>query len=550
MRQADERKKRKREEKSSRTHIPSLAFLLASLLIAVTTASLVFVGYIASEASQSQAIQSEHKLFENTLNDRVRLVIREALPIARSDEAINKIVLSFNIDYVRDQLGKLWSQHSHNRSLLVSSDKVVLAESFEGYTHIARHPLADLPSLMPLMDAAQRLYERNRVRVPGGYSHRTLQDLDLSKYSAYGLVTLDHKPAVVGILPLMPDEEKVQLPDEKTVFLVTVRFLDAAFIRSLNTQIGFKGLSFIPGPIKPDWGPNHFLLAADGEPLGSFVWQSEAQSNSIWPTVIPVILMLGVTLAALALLIAWRIGRLTHSLQASERQNRYLALHDTLSGLPNRLYFNRILTASLKALPGKPFAILHCDLDHFKTVNDTHGHGAGDIVIKEVARRMQEILGRTGVVSRVGGDEFIVIIRKTVARAKLEALASALIQATNLKIQIDEDASVRVGLSVGIAIARFKDQDLETLLAEADRALYTSKEAGRGLLTFSEHPHGDELKGDELAAEVLRRSSGKEKSRTDRPKAATPLESVDEDAEPSEATPPAAGKSGPNRKAA
>ncbi|MBD8892818.1 diguanylate cyclase domain-containing protein [Roseibium litorale] len=523
MRTGDARRKQKQDSGASRTHIPRLAFLLASLLIAVTSASLVFVGYVASKASFTQAIQSEHRLFANTLSDRTKMVAREALPVARSDESVANIVLSFNTDYVRDQLGKLWSRHGHNRSFLVSSTNKIMAESFEGYTHFGEHPLSDLPSLMPLMNAARNLFEQNRVRVPGGYSHRDIRDLDLSKYASIGLVILDHKPAIVGALPLMPDLERVQLPDENAVFLLTVRFLDAAFIQNLNAQLDFKGLSFLPGAEMPEWGPNLFLKGMDGTPLGSFVWQSEAQSNSIWPTVIPVILMLGATLAALALLIAWRIGRLTNSLHASEKQNRYLALHDTLTGLPNRLYFNRLMAASLKALPGKPFAILHCDLDHFKAVNDTYGHAAGDLVIREVAHRMKDILGRAGIVSRVGGDEFIVLVRKTVMRAKLEALAGALIQATGLKIRISEETSVQVGLSVGIAIARFHGQDMEALLAEADKALYTSKEAGRGLLTFSEPAKGDELRGEDLATEVLRRAAGKAPAQTDRPKAPKPL---------------------------
>lgn len=547
MRNRTSQQKRKRESGTRKTNIPRLAFLLASLLIAVTSASLAFVGYVASEASRQQAIQNERRLFENTLEDRIRQVVREALPIARSDESVSKIVRSFDVAYVRAALGKLWSGHGHNRSFLVNSDHQVLAETFDGYTHISRHPLSDTPALEPLMAAAENLFSKNRVRTPGGYSHKNIQGLDLHAYAVTGLILYNNKPAIAGAVPLMPDLEKVQLPDDRTVYLITVRFIDPSFIRQLNSQLALNGLTFVPGMEAPSDGANLFLTGIGGVPLGSFLWQSASQNESIWPTVIPVILMLGAALAVLALLIAWRIGRLTNSLQASEQQSRYLAMHDTLTGLANRLHFNRLLASAIKGLPARPFAVLHCDLDHFKAVNDTHGHTAGDIVIQEVARRMKEIIGDGGVVSRVGGDEFVILFRKTVARAKLEALAGALIQAVQLKIALTDETFVRVGLSVGISVARSSDQTPELLFAQADHALYASKEAGRGRLTFSEPAKGDELRGDELAAAVLMRAAGKRGEAKVKPKTAESVLTVRPPAPPQE-VPPAEDDPGPPEK--
>lgn len=183
------------------------------------------------------------------------------------------------------------------------------------------------------------------------------------------------------------------------------------------------------------------------------MWNSQTVGESIWPTIIPVIVLLSVALGALAFGIAWRIGQLTSSLQASESQNRYLALHDSLSGLANRLQFNRVLESSVKTLPGKPFAVIHCDLDKFKAVNDTYGHAAGDKVITTMAERLTKVIGKPGLVCRIGGDEFMVIYRGPVDRPSLNTLSQALVVAGSKPIQLPEGDVANIGLSIGIAVA-------------------------------------------------------------------------------------------------
>ena len=469
----------------SRHHISRLAFLLAGLLIAVTAASLLFVGYVASMASDEQAIRNERRLFNSVLQDRTRLIIHEQMTVARNDESVRNIVLNFDFNYVREQLGNLWSNHGHDRSLIISADNKILAESFSNYTHITRRSLEDTPSLLPLIAEARKRFEKNKVRVPGGYSYRSLQGLSESEYAAVDYVELDGKPAIMAALPIFPDKETVSLPEEGPTLILSGHFIDETFVKNLNSQLSFREMTFSQVTVASPTDAAHVVDSIEGTSLGSFRWVSENRADTIWPTVIPVILLLSIALAFLAFGIAWRIGRLTTSLQASERQNRYLALHDTLSGLANRLQFNRALANAVKSLPDKRFAIVHCDLDRFKAVNDSHGHAAGDAVIKEVARRMKVAVGENDLVARVGGDEFMIIMRSTTDRTRLRKLSNELIAAISSPISLPGGEDATIGLSIGISIAPDQGVDGEELVAASDAALYFSKEQGRGRMVFA-----------------------------------------------------------------
>ncbi|WP_417684169.1 diguanylate cyclase domain-containing protein [Roseibium sp.] len=483
-----------KELAAPRHHISRLAFLLAALLIAVSAVSLLFVGYIASHASNRQAVLNEERLFSNALEDRMRLVVREQLAVARWDEAVNRIVLDFDYEFVREHIGSLWTDHGHNRTLVVSGKDMIIAETFADYTHITQRPLAETPEVLPVLQRARELFEQNRVRVPGGYSYRSIQGLDPSEYAAIGFLRIDGKPAMVGAMPIIPDQEKVRLPEGPPTILISAKFIDQRFIADINSQLSFGEMEFHAGGLPTGAGPIHSVTDMTGSALGDFRWISETRSETIWRTVVPVILVLSILLAILAFGIAWRIGKLTSSLQASERQNRYLALHDTLSGLANRLQFNRVLDTSVKALPDKSFAVIHCDLDKFKAVNDTYGHAAGDEVIKAVARRMTKVVGRGGLVARVGGDEFVVIMRTVTDRAGLTKLSDTLIASISEPIPLPDGIDAHIGLSIGISLAPDQGVDGESLVAAADAALYHSKETGRGRMFFAEDlPDADDL---------------------------------------------------------
>ncbi len=159
---------------------------------------------------------------------------------------------------------------------------------------------------------------------------------------------------------------------------------------------------------------------------------------------------------------------------------QHLATHDILTGLPNRGLLSGTMDVALKSLkPGEKLAV-HCvDLDRFKPVNDTLGHPIGDQLLGSVAERLKQEAGETAMVSRVGGDEFIIIQLLLDGDSQADGLASRVIHALASEFLIQGNRIV-IGCSVGIALFPDDGQDAETLIRNANVALYKAKTEGRG----------------------------------------------------------------------
>lgn len=201
-------------------------------------------------------------------------------------------------------------------------------------------------------------------------------------------------------------------------------------------------------------------------------------------------------------------GAIATFVDISERKNmeekiRQLALHDTLTGLPNRrLLQDRMDQAIIASKRNQRYnALMFMDLDNFKTLNDTHGHDAGDQLLKEVARRLRSCIREMDTVSRIGGDEFIVMIikldsdletAKTHAAAVAEKIRDALAQPYVVKLHDKKTISspkIEHLCSASIGIKIFKDDLLmnkDEIIKSADIAMYEAKSSGRDKVSFAE----------------------------------------------------------------
>jgi diguanylate cyclase (GGDEF)-like protein len=176
---------------------------------------------------------------------------------------------------------------------------------------------------------------------------------------------------------------------------------------------------------------------------------------------------------------ALEVDRLSESFaefRRLERELRHHALHDALTGLANRVLFVERLKHALTRRSTEPLAVLFIDLDDFKSVNDTHGHAAGDRVLIRVAARLQRCLRPHDTAARLGGDEFGVLLEDVVDEAEAEQVADRIAHA------LRDDGSNGSGgtrISVGIAVARPGVTDSEELLRNADLAMYAAKDRGK-----------------------------------------------------------------------
>jgi diguanylate cyclase (GGDEF)-like protein/PAS domain S-box-containing protein len=162
-----------------------------------------------------------------------------------------------------------------------------------------------------------------------------------------------------------------------------------------------------------------------------------------------------------------------------ERSLHALAHTDTLTGLPNRRHFQAALHgAEHQARPGRATALLYLDVDHFKQINDRHGHAVGDAVLVEFARRLSGAVRNSDLVSRLAGDEFTVLLNEVAGEADVELVANKILAAMRAPFELGT-LVLRVSTSIGAALAEQQDLAPSRLLDAADRALYTAKEAGR-----------------------------------------------------------------------
>ena len=156
------------------------------------------------------------------------------------------------------------------------------------------------------------------------------------------------------------------------------------------------------------------------------------------------------------------------------------ALHDPLTALPNRLLFQDRLQQAIGRAErnAKRAAVLWIDLDHFKTVNDTLGHRAGDTVLRQVAQRLSGSLRKSDTVARIGGDEFTVILGDMEDSAAAEHLAAIMLESLRVPVALP-DRSVTVTASIGISLYPNHGQDSSTLVRNADIAMYEAKKGGK-----------------------------------------------------------------------
>ena len=177
-----------------------------------------------------------------------------------------------------------------------------------------------------------------------------------------------------------------------------------------------------------------------------------------------------------------------------------LAEFDSLTGLANRHRMDSRLTGMLGAFQAtnRSCAIMMLDLDRFKQVNDTMGHAAGDELLQQVAKRMREIIGDSGEIGRLGGDEFQVILPDMDDRGKLGELAEKIVQLVSKPYPID-DKSATIGTSIGIAISPYDGVEKDELVRSSDLALYAAKNSGRGQYRF----YSANLKNEEDERRVL-----------------------------------------------
>ncbi|EKF57309.1 diguanylate cyclase [Agrobacterium albertimagni AOL15] len=481
-----------------RLGLPAMVKLFSIVLITLSALSLLLIGYIASRKADDIAAEKQVLLLENVLRDRQSLLARDQLGLARWDRSVQYITLKFRASYVIEEfVSSLWYDFGHERSFLIGPGGRVLMSAWQDKVDLTARDLKPGDDLKAIADLALTRHHAHRTTIKGGFGQQSVPASQVHAIAAFGFAEVDGEVMLATAMAIVPDDGEVALPEGDPVILVSARPIDADLVADLNSQLEYENLQF-----RRNGDGMLVVKSADGQTLGSFDFGLFKPGADIWTITVPaVVLLCGLMLAA-SFVLGRYIGRLSERLEESEKRNRELAHRDALSGLANRLCFDNALNEAAERLAHAPFAVIACDLDRFKAVNDLHGHGAGDEVIRVVAERLRETVGENGMVGRVGGDEFVILVHAFRDRPRLSMLAQSIIASVSRPITLSSGPEVDIGISLGLATAPENGSAARPIMAMADRALYASKDGGRGRAFFAEDLAPEEGAGTDTATRV------------------------------------------------
>ncbi len=198
--------------------------------------------------------------------------------------------------------------------------------------------------------------------------------------------------------------------------------------------------------------------------------------------------------------------------KAQQEQLEHLALHDVLTGLPNRALLSDRLTTALEfaARDKEPLSLMMLDLNLFKEVNDTLGHHIGDRVLSEVAKRLAAPLRSSDTIARVGGDEFAVLLPAVTDFDRAQRVAKRIVRALEMPFQVVDGLALEVGVSIGIALYPDHAEDAARLMQCADVAMYTAKQTETEICLYDEGQDNHSVRHLTLTGELRQAIEGKE----------------------------------------
>ncbi|WP_320195089.1 bifunctional diguanylate cyclase/phosphodiesterase [Agrobacterium rosae] len=295
--------------------------------------------------------------------------------------------------------------------------------------------------------------------------------------------------AAVGVALVRNKSGLLDVPEAARRYLIFARHLTAQKIEQLAHTYVINGLALQP----PDTHPDYFVSIVDprGQVLGNLTWQSQMPGDISMREVRPRIFAANaISLLFFLALIAIGTAAL-RKLKSDEASARRELLSDRLTGLYNRPgLFQGLKKCLLRSGEDNSYVnLIYLDLDGFKEINDSFGHGAGDLLIKGVAAALKVLVADGTLLARLGGDEFAIVLQGPDARIESRKLCDDILTLFSEPFMIG-DRVAAIGCSIGTAVSKGGDIDGEELLRRADMAMYEAKESGRGRYMAYE-PHMD-----------------------------------------------------------
>jgi len=295
------------------------------------------------------------------------------------------------------------------------------------------------------------------------------------------LASIAGRPAIVAVQPILPNSGRVLQESGREYVHVAVQFIEGGVDANIARQYRLSDMHLLSQLTSTLPEASVPLMGSNGVILGYLTWDQERPGLGLIKEASPALIGFSLLAAGVLWFLLKRLRRAAGELHRSRSRAQYLAFHDTLTGLPNRALFEDRLKRALLSVArdNRKIALLYLDLDRFKNVNDTFGHGAGDELVRQTAARLESSVRQVDTVARLGGDEFAIIIFDAKDINTAEELCERLLAEINKPFSLAGN-EVFVGASIGVAISNGAGADPADLLRKADIALYEAKKNGRG----------------------------------------------------------------------
>ena len=448
------------------------------IVVLVAIICVVVAVVSAAERADDVELQQERRLLVQAIADRGHRVMRELENVAASTDIVLQLHYNFDPDWVHHLVGlRLSTFFDHDHVFVLDrTDRLTYAmldnKSVDPERFAAARP--ELGRIIELLRGVAQPFEDEVVLQP---SADPTTDLSRPR-RAQRIQTFMNRPAIVtGVAANVPGG--MGASDASTTLVLAVKYIDG-LLADISTRFDLPNLRTVTEEAASRGEAVSVLSDSTGAAIARFAWIPNQPGGKIVATVLPFMAIAFGGFALLTGLALRYIRRTATKLAEGEDRLRHLALHDPLSGLPNRTQFGERLAAVISG-PGQEgtvAAVLAIDLDHFKDINDTLGHHIGDDLIGVVAQRLAHALRREDLVARLGGDEFAVITTDVADPATLERFADRLIAILRAPYSISGHTLV-IGASIGIAVIDRGAGNAADTMRRADVALYRAKNEGR-----------------------------------------------------------------------
>jgi diguanylate cyclase (GGDEF)-like protein len=289
---------------------------------------------------------------------------------------------------------------------------------------------------------------------------------------AAAMISVAGRPAMASLVRIRPVDSSMAKPGDPVRWMLVVKHLDETTLAEIAQATGFRNLRLVPASARVQASAP--VRGVDGRPIGRIAWDSDMPGFASAVDVMPIAGIVFLLLAYAGIVGASTARRRAEELVASRADAMQLARVDALTELTNRRGFAQRVASALAA--GDEVALVYLDLDGFKEVNDAFGHGVGDALLVEAARRLRAVSPTEP--SRFGGDEFAVLVhgRRAIA-GRARALAQTIVDRFAEPLEA-EGHKVYVGASVGVAVGG-RGIDSDELVRRGDVAMYAAKAAGK-----------------------------------------------------------------------